>query len=104
MTSARASMDPTAFVDLVFEALVAGRVPPDPVSPGECDAAVQLFPGEAWRWAPAERERVELRGGLPDPMDEDDQAKLVSTLLERADVFGPIVRMLAASSGDSDAV
>ena len=98
----RAPMDPAVYVGLVGEDLAAARIPLDPVSPCELHAAIQAFPGEASRWAPAERERVELMGGLPDPMDEDDQAKMVATLLGRADVFGPVVAALAASPGGAD--
>lgn len=92
------------FVREVRTALLAGVQPPDPETVEELDAAVAAFPEQRWRWQAAPEIAEVLLGELPAPMDEDDQAKLVSTLLDRADVFGPIVRMLAASSGDSDAV
>ena len=104
MTDSRAPLPPDLFVSVVGEDLAAGRIPLDPVSPCELHAAIQAFPGEGSRWQAAPDIAEALQGKLPAPMDEDDQAKLVSTLLDRADVFGPIVRMLAASSGDSDAV
>jgi hypothetical protein len=103
MTIDRDPMAPECFLDHVADALAKRRTPLDPVSPGEYAAAVRAFPGEAWRWAPQERERVELLGGLPDPHDEQDRAKAIATLLEHADEFGPIVQALAAGLGDSDA-
>jgi len=100
----RAPMDPTVYVGLVGEDLAAGRIPLDPVSPCELHAAIQAFPGEASRWQAAPDIAEGLQGELPAPMDEDDQAKLVATLLGRADVFGPVVAALAASPGGADAV
>jgi len=97
-------MDPTAFVTLVGEALMAARVPPDPVSVGEYRAYCAAFPEEKWRIVPPEKLRVELLGDLPDPHDEQDRAKAISTLLEHADEFGPVLQMLAASPGGADVV
>lgn len=97
-------MTGSEFVSEVRNALLAGVQPPDPETVEQFDAAAAAFPDQRWRWQAAADIAEALQGKLPAPMDEDDQAKLVSTLLDRADVFGPIVRMLAASSGDSDAV
>ena len=96
-------MDASEYVLAVRDALLARVPPPDPETVDQFDAAVAEFSEEAWRWAPAERARVGLLGGLPDPHDEQDRAKAIATLLEHADEFGPIVQALAAGLGDSDA-
>ena len=100
----RAPMDPRVFVDFVGEALSMRRTPVDPVSLDEYRAVTKAFPAESWRWTPGERERVEMLGELPDPADEAVRAKAISTLLEHADEFGPVLQMLAASPGGADVV
>jgi hypothetical protein len=95
-------LDASEYVLAVRDALLARVPPPDPETVDQFDAAVAEFSEEAWRWEPAEKERVELLGGLPDPMNDDRQAELVSTILGSPAVFGPVVRMLAAPPGGSD--